>query len=164
MNSTPPRAPRIKLDRIDRRILSDLQDNGRMTNVELAKNAGISAPPCLRRVRNLEEMGLIKGYYTSVDEAALGYPVTIIAHVKLNNVGDGDLKKFEDQIDQWPLVRHAYMTTGEHDFMLKIVAQDWDAYQQFLTQQLLKDSNVSAVKSSLTIKVSKNKPGVPIEV
>ncbi len=163
MTSTPARQPRIKLDRIDRRILSDLQDNGRMTNVDLAKNAGISAPPCLRRVRNLEEMGLIKGYYTQVDEAALGYPVTVIALVKLSTVGETDLKKFEEQVAQWPLVREAYMMTGEHDFMMKIVAQDWDAYQQFLTTQLLKGTNVAAVKSSLTVRVSKNKPGVPIE-
>ncbi|PZP56350.1 MAG: ArsR family transcriptional regulator, partial [Micavibrio aeruginosavorus] len=105
MTNTPSRQTRIKLDRIDRRILSDLQDNGRMTNVELAKNAGISAPPCLRRVRNLEEMGLIKGYYTEVDEAALGYPVTVIALIKLTSVGDAELKKFEEQINGWDQVR-----------------------------------------------------------
>lgn len=164
MTSTPARQTRIKLDRIDRRILSDLQDNGRMTNVELAKNAGISAPPCLRRVRNLEEMGLIKGYYTEVDEAALGYPVTVIALIKLNSVGDAELKKFEEQINGWDQVRESYMMTGEHDFMMKIVAQDWDAYQQFLTNDLLKATNVAAVKSSLTVRVTKSKPGVPIEV
>jgi DNA-binding Lrp family transcriptional regulator len=163
MTSSPARQTRIKLDRIDRRILSDLQDSGRMTNVELAKNAGISAPPCLRRVRNLEEMGLIKGYYTKVDEAALGYPVTIIALVKLNSVGDAELKKFEEQINAWPLVRESYMMTGEHDFMMRIVAQDWDAYQQFLTNQLLKSANVATVKSSLTVRVTKSKPGVPID-
>ncbi len=164
MTSAPSRQTRIKLDRIDRRILSDLQDNGRMTNVELAKNAGISAPPCLRRVRNLEEMGLIKGYYTEVDEAALGYPVTVIALIKLNSVGDTELKKFEEQINGWDQVRESYMMTGEHDFMMKIVAQDWDAYQQFLTNDLLKATNVAAVKSSLTVRVTKSKPGVPIEI
>ena len=164
MISPPSRQTRIKLDRIDRRILSDLQDNGRMTNVDLAKNAGISAPPCLRRVRNLEEMGLIKSYYTKVDEAALGYPVTVIALVKLNGVGDADLKQFEQQINDWPMVRDSYMMTGEHDFMMRIVAQDWDAYQQFLTTQLMKAQNVASVKSSLTVRVTKNKPGVPIDL
>ena len=164
MNSSPSRQNRIKLDRIDRRILSDLQENGRMTNVDLARNAGISAPPCLRRVRNLEDMGLIKGYFTKVDEAALGYPVTVIALVKLSTVGDVDLKKFEEQINSWPLVRESYMMTGEHDFMMKIVAQDWDAYQQFLTSELLKAVNVASVKSSLTVRVTKNKPGVPIDL
>jgi DNA-binding Lrp family transcriptional regulator len=164
MTSSPLRQTRAKLDRIDRRILSDLQENGRMTNVELAKNAGISAPPCLRRVRNLEETGLIKGYHAEVDESALGYPVTVIALIKLGAVGDGDLKKFEDQLGQWPAVREAYMMTGDHDFMMKIVAQNWDDYQNFLTNHLLKTGNVAAVKSSLTVKVSKRKSGVPIEV
>lgn len=163
MTSLPTRTSRIKLDRIDRSILRDLQENGRMTNVDLAKNAGISAPPCLRRVRNLEEMGLIKGYFMQVDEAAMGYPVTVIALIKLNNVGDTDLKKFEEQINGWAQVRESYMMTGEHDFMMKIVAQDWDSYQQFLTNHLMKSPNVASVKSSLTVRVTKNKPGVPIE-
>lgn len=155
--------PKIKLDRIDRRILSDLQENGRMTNVDLAKRAGISAPPCLRRVRNLEEMGLIKSYHAELNAAALGYPVTIIALVKMNSVGEGEMKKFEELVLTWPLVREAYMMTGESDWMLKIVAADWDGYQQFLTSTLLNAPNVAAVKSSLTVKVSKNKPGVPID-
>lgn len=154
---------KIKLDRIDRRILSDLQDNGRMTNVELAKRAGISAPPCLRRMRNLEDMGLIKGYYAEVNAPALGYPLTVIALVKLTAVGEGELKKFEDLISSWPMVREAYAMTGEHDFMLKIVATDWDAYQQFLTQNLLNAANVAGVKSSPTVRVSKKQAGVPIE-
>lgn len=164
MTSSPARQTRIKLDRIDRRILSDLQDNGRMTNVELAKNSGISAPPCLRRVRNLEDMGLIKGYYTRVDEAALGYPVTVIALIKFTTVSDAELQKFTDQINDWPLVRECYLMTGEHDVMLRVVAQDWDSYQQFLTSQLMKAPNVASVKSSLTVRVTKNAPGVPIEV
>ena len=164
MTSSPARQTRIKLDRIDRRILSDLQDNGRMTNVELAKNSGISAPPCLRRVRNLEDMGLIKGYYTRVDEAALGYPVTVIALIKFTTVGDAELQKFTDQINELPMVRECYLLTGEHDVMLRVVAHDWDSYQQFLTNSLMKAPNVASVKSSLTVRVTKNAPGVPIEV
>jgi DNA-binding Lrp family transcriptional regulator len=155
--------PRLKIDKIDRRILADLQSNGRMTNVELAQNAGISAPPCLRRVRNLEEMGLIKGYFAKIDQVALGYPVTVIALVKLNQVADKELKQFEDHLSNWSVIREAVMMTGDHDFMLKIVAKDWDDYQKFLTEKLLSLSNVANVKSSLTIKVSKDEPGVPIE-
>jgi len=162
MTSSDRPIPRIKLDRIDRRILSDLQDDGRMTNVDLAKRAGISAPPCLRRVRNLEDMGLIRSYHAKVDAGALGYPVTVFTLVKLASLAEGELKKFEDQCQDWPMVREAYMMTGESDFLLKIVARDWDDYQNFLTQQLVKNPNVSAVKSSLTVKVSKEKPGVPI--
>ena len=154
---------RLKIDKIDRRILADLQANGRMTNVDLAKNSGISAPPCLRRVRNLEELGLIKGYFARVDNVALGYPVQVIALVKLNQVADKELKNFEEHLNKWGMVREAVMMTGDHDFMLKIVAKDWDDYQKFLTEKLLSLSNVATVKSSLTVKVSKDQPGVPIE-
>ncbi len=162
---TPPEKPaRLKLDRIDRRILSDLQEDGRMTNVDLAKRAGISAPPCLRRVRNLEEIGLIKSYHAKVDAGALGYPVTVFTLVKLVSLADGDLKKFEQQVQDWPMVREAYMMTGENDFLLKIVARDWDDYQGFLTQHLVNSPNVASVKSSLSVKMSKDKAGVPIQV
>ncbi|MBL8638332.1 MAG: Lrp/AsnC family transcriptional regulator [Alphaproteobacteria bacterium] len=163
MSNTENKSPaRIKLDRIDRRIISDLQNDGRMTNVDLAKRAGISAPPCLRRVRNLEEMGLIKSYHARVDAAALGFPVTVFTAVKLAAVGEGELKKFEEWLEKWPMVREAYMMTGDNDFLLKIVARDWDDYQTFLTQHLVNSPNVVAVKSSLSIKVSKLKAGVPI--
>lgn len=160
--TTSDKPSRIKLDRIDRRILSDLQENGRMTNVDLAKRAGISAPPCLRRVRNLEDMGLIKSYHAKVDTHAMGYPVTVFTQVKLVSLADGDLKRFEDQVQAWPMVREAYMMTGDNDFLLKIVARDWDDYQGFLTQHLVNNPNISGVKSSLSVKMSKDKPGVPI--
>jgi DNA-binding Lrp family transcriptional regulator len=155
---------KLKLDRIDRQILRDLQENGRMTNVELAKNAGISAPPCLRRVRHLEEQGLIRSYHAVIDPAAMGYPVTVMAMVKLNNVGEGDLKKFEQKLESWDMVREAHMMTGEFDFLLKIVAKDWDDYQQFLTNELVNAAGVSTVKSSLSVKLAKSKAGVPIQV
>lgn len=152
----------VKLDKIDRRILNDLQVNGRITNVELAKNAGISAPPCLRRVRNLEDAGLIVSYHARVNASALGYPMTVFTNVKLKSVGEGELKKFEQQIERWPMVREAYLMTGDNDFLLKIVARDWDDYQNFLTTQLLDGPNVASVKSSLSVKTSKLLAGVPI--
>ncbi len=154
----------VKLDKIDRRILSDLQRDGRITNVELAKNAGISAPPCLRRVRNLEESGLIMSYHAWVNPTAMGYPMTVFTGVKLKSVGEGELKKFEQQLDKWGMVREAYVMTGEFDFLLKIVAHDWDDYQHFLTTNLLNGHNVETVKSSLSVKTSKFLPGVPIVV
>lgn len=163
-NLLPKVTFRPKLDRIDRRILSDLQMDGRMTNVDLAKHAGISAPPCLRRVRNLEDMGVIKGYFARVDAAMLGYPVTVVALVKLNSINDQDVLKFEEKIAAWPQVREAIMMTGDHDFMLKIVARDWDDYQQFLTEKLMATVGVATVKSSLTIRTAKDMPGVPIQV
>lgn len=163
LNSVPLRPNRaVKLDKIDQRILSDLQHDGRMTNVDLAKRAGISAPPCLRRVRNLEEAGLIISYHANVNHAALGYPVTVFTTIKLNSVGEGELRRFESQLDQWPMIREAYVMTGESDFLLKIVAQDWDDYQDFLTNHLLESPNVASVKSSLSVKTSKFLAGVPI--
>ena len=155
---------RSKLDRIDKKILRDLQDNGRMTNVELAKNVGISAPPCLRRVRALEKAGYIKSYHAHVNPSVLGYGVTIFALVKLTSQAEKDLEKFEKQIENWPLVRECHMLAGDVDFMLKIVAKDWDSYQEFLTHELTAAANVTSVKSSLAIRSAKNDPGVPIEV
>jgi DNA-binding Lrp family transcriptional regulator len=153
----------VKLDRIDRRIIRDLQADGRMTNVELAKRAGISAPPCLRRVRALEEAGFIRGYHADLNAEMLGYGVTVFAHVGLASQAESDLKSFESLIATWPEVREANMLAGETDFLLKIVAEDWDAYQKFLTSKLTAAPNVSHVKSALSIRTSKYEPGVPIE-
>ena len=155
---------RHKLDRIDRKILNDLQNNGRITNVELAERAGISAPPCLRRVRKLEEAGFIRGYHADLDPASLGYSVTVFAHIKLSAQAEGDLRKFEEAVGAMPQVRECHMMTGETDYMLKIVARDWDAYQEFLTTRLTSAPNVASVKSSLRIRVTKDTPGIPVEV
>jgi DNA-binding Lrp family transcriptional regulator len=154
----------VKLDRIDRRILRDLQDSGRMTNVELASRAQISAPPCLRRVRALEEAGVIKGYHADLNPAALGFNVTVFAHVGLSSQAEHDLKAFEELVNSWPQVRECHMLAGETDFLLKIVAEDWDAYQKFLTTKLTTAPNVSHVKSALAIRTAKHLPGVPVDV
>jgi DNA-binding Lrp family transcriptional regulator len=154
---------RSKLDSIDRRILLDLQADGRMTNVDLAERAGISAPPCLRRVRALEEAGFIRGYHAEVNPEALGFGVTVFAQVGLATQAEPDLKAFEALVASWPEVREAHMLAGETDFLLKIVAEDWDNYQRFLTTRLTAAPNVTHVKSSLAIRTSKSEPGVPIE-
>ena len=155
---------RVKLDRIDLRILHDLQENGRMTNVELAKRAGISPPPCLRRVRALEETGCIRGFRAEIDPVSLGFGVTVFANVGLHSQAEADLTAFEGLVGSWPEVRECHMLAGETDFLLKIVAEDWDAYQRFLTTQLTAAPNVSVVKSALAVRSSKALPGVPIEV
>ena len=154
----------VKLDRIDRRILRDLQDSGRMTNVELARRAQISAPPCLRRVRALEEGGVIKGYHAELNAAALGFNVTVFAHVGLSSQAEHDLKAFEELVNSWPQVRECHMLAGETDFLLKIVSEDWDSYQKFLTTRLTTAPNVSHIKSALAIRSAKHLPGVPVEV
>ncbi|MBL8711386.1 MAG: Lrp/AsnC family transcriptional regulator [Alphaproteobacteria bacterium] len=156
--------PKVKLDRIDRKILNDLQEQGRMTNVELAQRAGISAPPCLRRVRALEEAGVIKGYHADIDAGTLGFGVTVFAQVGLSSQSETDLKKFEDLVRSWPLVRECYLVSGEADFIMKIVAEDWDSYQKFLTSHLTTAPNVSHIKSALGIRTAKHKPGVPVDI
>jgi len=154
---------RVKLDRIDRKILKELQRDGRITNVDLAKIAGISAPPCLRRVRALEEAGYIKGYHADLNAPMMGYGITVFAQVGLSSQAKDDLRKFEELIGSWPEVREAHMLAGEADFLLKIVAADWDEYQQFLTTRLTAAPAVNQVKSSLAISTAKYEPGVPVD-
>ncbi|MEO0387440.1 MAG: Lrp/AsnC family transcriptional regulator [Pseudomonadota bacterium] len=153
-----------KLDLIDRRILAELQADGRMTNVELSRRVGISAPPCLRRVRTLEEMGLIKGYHADVNARDLGFEVQVFAMVSLKSQAEADLSKFEDQARAWPLVRECHMLNGEIDFILKCVAPDLSSFQSFLTEALTAAENVASVKTSLVIRNAKDTPGVPFAV
>jgi DNA-binding Lrp family transcriptional regulator len=153
-----------KLDPIDRHILAELQADGRMTNVELAKRVGISAPPCLRRVRTLEEAGYIKGYHADIDAREMGFEVQVFAMVRLLSQAESDLSAFEAQCRAWPLVRECHMLNGEIDFILKCVAPDLSSFQSFLTGQLLKANNVASVKTSLVIRCAKDDPGVPFDV
>jgi DNA-binding Lrp family transcriptional regulator len=156
--------PQTKLDPIDRRILAELQDDGRMTNVELAKRVGISAPPCLRRVRTLEEAGYIRGYHADVDARMLGFEVQVFAMVGLHSQAEADLVAFEALCRDWPLVRECHMLNGEIDFILKCVAPDLSTFQSFLTGQLTAAPNVANVRTSLVIRPSKDAPGVPFDV
>ena len=155
---------RAKLDKIDKQILSDLQNDGRMTNVNLANNAGISAPPCLRRVRALEDGGFIRGYHADVNADMLGYSVIVFAFVGLQSQAENDLIDFETKIENWPLVRECFMLQGETDFLLKIVARDLESYNKFLTQELTAAANVSNVRSALAVRNSKHDFGVPIDL
>lgn len=156
--------PRVKLDPIDRKILSELQADGRMTNVELSKRVGISAPPCLRRVRALEEAGLIRGYHADVDERALGFDVMVFAMVGLHSQSEADLTAFEHLARDWALVRECHMLNGEIDFILRCVAPDLSTFQSFLTNDLTAAPNVASVKTRLVIRASKREPGVPMEL
>ena len=156
-------AGKSKLDKVDRQILADLQDHGRMTNVDLAKRAGISAPPCLRRVRTLEENGIIDGYHAQLNPDRLGYKVEVFAFVGLASQAESELKQFEEMIGEWQNVRECHMLMGETDFLLKIVAHDWDDFQKFLTGKLTAAPNVSHVKTALAIRSAKKLPGVPID-
>src|SRR6056297_1865538 len=156
--------PGSGLDPIDRKILAELQADGRMTNVELAKRVGISAPPCLRRVRTLEEQGYIKGYHADVDARELGFEVQVFAMVGLQSQAESDLSAFEARCRDWPLVRECHMLNGEVDFILKCVAPDLSTFQSFLTGELTAADNVASVKTSLVIDGAKDEHGGPFDI
>ena len=151
-----------RLDAIDRKILKELQDDGRITNVELANRVGISAPPCLRRMRGLEEAGYIKGYRALLDEKLLGYEVTVFAMVHLASQADADLQAFAAFVRSKPLVRECWMLSGEIDFILKCVAPDMGTFQAFVAE-LTAVPQVRNVKTSLVLKTAKDAAIVPME-
>lgn len=134
-----------------------------MTNVELAARVGISPPPCLRRVRALEQAGFIKGFHAALDPQKLGFEVTVFAQVRLRSQAEADLRAFEELARGWPVVRECHMLNGEVDFILKCVATDLKAFQRFLTESLTPAPNVASVKTSLVIRSGKNEPGVPLD-
>lgn len=152
----------MRFDEIDMRILALLQENGRMTNVELAERVGLTAPPCLRRVRALEEHGAIRGYHAALEPASLGYNLTVFALVSLRSQAEADLQAFEKLVADIPEVRECHMLNGEIDFILKIVATDLQTFQNLLTTRLTPAPNVEHVKTSFTIRTSKALPGVPV--
>lgn len=151
------------LDGIDRMLLAQLQNEGRITNVDLASRVGLTAPPCLRRVRALEEEGVIRGYHADIDPQKLGFAITVFAMVSLKSQAEDDLRGFERHVLELPEVRECHMLNGEIDFILKIVARDLQNFQEFLTSKLTPAPNVASVKTSLTIRTAKLLPGVPLE-
>jgi DNA-binding Lrp family transcriptional regulator len=154
---------RARLDTVDWKILAELQADGRMTNVELAKRVGISAPPCLRRVRALEDAGVIKGYRTILNESSLGYEITIFAMVNLTSQAGADLSSFETYVKGQALVRECWMLSGDIDFVLKCVARDLRSFQAFVAE-LTAAPAVRNVKTALTLRSIKDDPIVPLEL
>jgi len=151
------------LDSIDLRILNEIQADGRITNVELSTRAGISPPPCLRRVRALEAAGYIKGYRGVLDGSKLGFEVTVFALVHLASQAEADLRAFESYIHEEPLVRECWMLSGEVDFILKCVAPSMATFHEFVTR-LTSGPHVRNVKTSLVLHNSKDEPSVPLEL
>jgi len=153
---------RAELDAIDWKILRELQDDGRMTNVELSRRVGISAPPCLRRVKRLEDTGAIRGYRALLDGPALGMDVVAFCLIGLHHQSDAELKAFAGLTRDWPIVRHAWMVSGESDFMLHCVASDLAAFQGFVIETLTSTPNVDTVRTALTIRQVKDEGLVAI--
>ncbi len=162
VDDKPTEKRKVKLDAIDRRILSNLRDEGRITNVELARRAGISAPPCLRRVRALEAAGYIKGYNAELDAELLGYEVAFHALVGLDSQSEAVLTEFERQMRNWPEVRRCDMVRGGGDFMLRIVARN-TAHENELTARLTAAPHVSTVQTFQVIRSSKYESSVPVD-
>lgn len=152
----------FQLDATDWRILRELQRDGRMTNVALARRVGLSPPPCLRRLQALERCGAVTGYRAVLDGPLLGYGVQLFAMVGLKSQADAGLRAFEARIAAWPLVREAYAISGEADFLLKLVGADLVRLQEFIIQELTGAANVESVKTTLVMRVSKYEPGIPI--
>lgn len=153
----------IKLDKIDLSILKDLQEDGRLTNVELAKRAGISAPPCLRRVKSLETEGIITSYHANLNGPALGFNLVIFAEVSLVSQNNSEIKNFEEQINSWPLIRECYLVTGGSDFLLKLIVKDFESYQEFLSTQLSSFPGVSQIKTLMVVRTAKKVHSIPLE-
>ncbi|WP_313601269.1 Lrp/AsnC family transcriptional regulator [Rhizobium sp.] len=143
---------RADLDAIDIKILKELQRDGRITNVELAERVGISAPPCLRRVRKLEEAGIIEGYHALLNGQKLGFDLTAFCMVGLKRQSDADLKGFSSTVQQWPLVREAWMVNGDSDFLLRCTAENLTQFQDFVIEVLTADEHVDTVRTMLTIR------------
>ena len=151
------------LDAIDWNILRELQKDGRITNVELSRRVGISAPPCLRRVRRLEETGIIRGYRALLNAPALGLDVVAFCLVGLKHQSDAELRAFAERTRNWPLVRQAWMLSGESDFLLHCIASDLGTFQSFVIEQLTSTSNVDTVRTALTIRQVKDEAPVDLE-
>lgn len=143
---------RADLDAIDLKILRELQRDGRMTNVELAERVGISAPPCLRRVRKLEEAGIIEGYHALLNGPKLGFDLVAFCMVGLKRQSDADLKSFAAHVEKWPIVREAWMVSGDSDFLLRCTAENLTVFQNFVIEVLTADEHVDTVRTMLTIR------------
>lgn len=153
---------RGRLDSIDWAILKELQADGSITNVELARRVGLSAPPCLRRVRALEKAGIIKAYRAMLDPKALGFEIVCFAMVQLDVQGKKELNEFEKRIRDWSMVRECWTLSGDIDFILKCVAPNLAAFQNFVSD-LTALANVRNVRTALTLDLVKDEPLVPLE-
>lgn len=153
---------KAELDQIDWKILRELQDDGRITNIELSRRVGISAPPCLRRVRRLEQAGIIKGYRAILNGPSLGMDVVAFCLVGLHHQADSELKAFAERTRGWRIVRDAWMVSGESDFMLHCVAPDLATFQTFVIEELTSSPNVDTVRTALTIRPVKSEGLVDI--
>ena len=155
--------PQIQLGAIDRRILAVLQENARVTNVELAEASGVSASPCWRRVRELERTGVISRYVTLVDPSSVGLPVSVFIQVSLEKQVEAALEDFERVVLERPEVMECYLMTGDADYLLRVVVADLEAYERFLMNHLTRIPTVANIRSSFALKQVKYRTALPLE-
>ena len=153
---------KYQLDAIDRRILGELQGDGRMTVQQLAERVGLSASPCARRVRLLEQAGVIKGYVAVLDQAQIGLPISAFASIKLARQHEEDLDSFASAVSRWPEVVDCYLMTGQRDYLMRIVVRDLEAYERFLKEKLTRLSNVASIETSFALGQVKRSDHLPL--
>ena len=154
---------KLDIDKIDRYILAALQADARLRNVELAEQVGLSASPCLRRVKRLKDIGVIRGFATLVDPEAVGLPVSVFVQVTLERQIEASLEAFEARIVRWPEVMECYLMTGDSDYLLRVVAADLTAYQEFLMNKLTRVEGVASIKSSFALKRIAYRTALPVD-
>jgi Lrp/AsnC family leucine-responsive transcriptional regulator len=152
----------MTLDEIDRKILAALQEDGRMTTQALAERVGLSASPCARRVRMLEEASIITGYVAVVDQANVGLPISIFASVKLERQREEEIDRFSDAVRRWPEVVDCYLMTGQRDYLLRIVVPDLESYERFLKDKLTRLKGVASIESSFALGQIKRSNALPL--
>ena len=152
-----------ELDGIDFKILRILQDEGRISNLDLSKKIGMSPPPTLRRVRDLEKNGFIDGYRANIDPSKLGYDLTAWIFISLKNQNEESLNTFEKLVWGWETIRECYMLNGEVDFILKSVSKNMAEFNDFLSQNITSNDNILSVKTAFAIKATKRLGNVPID-
>ena len=153
----------IKLDNIDRRIIQELQSDCHLPMQELAGKVGLSASPCARRVRLLEEAGVIKGYVAVIDQRKVGLPISVFASVRLERQREEELDRFAEAIVRWPEVADCYLMTGQRDYLLRVVVADLPAYERFLKDKLTRLNGVASIESSFALGEVKRSHLVPLE-
>lgn len=149
------------LDTLDIEILSLLQGHGRMHNAQIAHAVGLSAPSCLRRIKYLEDNGYIGGYKASINEEKCGFPIAVFTFVRLKNQTTDAIDDFNEALQEWDMVRESYMISGEHDYILRVIAPNWTTYKSFLTDTLTAHVEVASVRSNLCIGQNKNAGVLP---
>lgn len=151
------------LDRYDRQILEVLQEDGRLSNQELAERIGLSASPCLRRVRSLEESGIISGYRAMVNAQKLGLTLMALIHISMDRHTPERFENFEQRVSELPEVLECLLITGQDaDYQLKVIVRDMEAYQQLLLNRITRIEGVSGVHSSFVMRRVVDKTALPI--